>query len=273
MEDFYSVIDGIQLNDGREFASSPTLIVENGELKITYTVRVLDFSKDWIQQELVYPAEIRLKESSNGFKIEVDRYRTSKDTDHVNDKITKAIGKFYKSQNITVDEKPFSIKFEDFDNIDRIRFFLQLTSTSDAEFTYKEVGDFEIIRDQEAGVLPNDPQIEWMEGRVSKINVNGKDLGKVFLLHEPKYYPFYFLIKMTVIYTFKFGTNVGDCGIEFCFTGKSTKDNDYSGTIFNFSIEKLSRLEKNSQQEVRKKIISKVQEIRDRAFNFVLTKK
>ncbi|MDC4918693.1 GapS4b family protein [Acinetobacter baumannii] len=274
IDDFSSVIDGIQLSDGREFASSPTLTVEsNGELKIAYTVRVLDFSKDWIQQELVYPAEIRLKESSNGFKIEVDRYRTSKDTDHLNDKITNAIGKFYKSQNITVDEKPVSIKFEDFDNIDRIRFFLQLTSAADMEFTYKEVGDFEIIRDQEAGALPKDPQIEWMEGRVSKINVNGKDLGKVFLLHEPQYYPFYFLIKMTVIYTFKFGTNIGDCGIEFCFTGKSTKDNDYSGTVFNFSIEKLSRLEKNSQHEVRKKIISKVQELRDKAFNFVSTKK
>lgn len=274
IDDFSSVIDGIQLSDGREFASSPTLSVEpNGELKIAYTVRVLDFSKDWIQQELVYPAEIRLKESSSGFKIEVDRYRTSKDTDHLNDKITNAIGKFYKSQNITVDEKPFSIKFEDFDNIDRIRFFLQLTSAAEVEFTYKEVGDFEIIRDQEAGALPKDPQIEWMEGRVSKINVNGKDLGKVFLLHEPQYYPFYFLIKMTVIYTFKFGTNVGDCGIEFCFTGKSTKDNDYTGTVFNFSIEKLSRLEKNSQHEVRKKIISKVQEIRDKAFNFVSTKK
>lgn len=274
IDDFLSIIDGIQLDDGREFASSPSLTVEpNGELKITYTVRVLDFSKDWIQQELVYPAEIRLKESISGFKIEVDRYRTSKDTDHLNNKITKAIGKFYKSQNITVNEKPFSIKFEDFDNIDRIRFFLQLTSTSDAEFTYKEVGDFEIIRDQEAGTLPKDPQIEWMEGRVSKINVNGKDLGKVFLLHEPKYYPFYFLIKMTVIYTFKFGTNTGDCGIEFIFSGKSTKDTDYSGTIFNFSIEKLSRLEKNSQHEVRKKIISKVQEIRDKAFNFISTKK
>ncbi|MCH4249163.1 MAG: hypothetical protein LKF82_15305 [Acinetobacter populi] len=274
IDDFSSVINGIQLSNGREFASSPTLTVEpNGELKIAYTVRVLDFSKDWIQQELVYPAEIRLKESGNGFKIEVDRYRTSKDTDHLNDKITNAIGKFYKSQNITVDEKPLSIKFEDFDNTDRIRFFLQLTSSTDAEFTYKEVGDFEIIRDQEAGALPKDPQIEWMESRVSKINVNGKDLGKVFLLHEPKYYPFYFLIKMTVIYTFKFGTNVGECGIEFCFTGKSTKDNDYSGTIFNFSIEKLSRLEKNSQHAVRKKIISKVQEVRDKAFNFVLAKK
>lgn len=77
---------------------------------------------------------------------------------------------------------------------------------------------------------------------------------------------------MTAIYTFKFGTNTGDCGIEFLFAGKSTKDNDYSGTIFNFSIEKLSRLEKNSQNEVRKKIINKVQEIRDKAFNFVSTK-
>ncbi|WP_343569221.1 hypothetical protein [Acinetobacter sp.] len=274
IDDFSSVIDGIQLSDGRDFASSPTLTVEpNGELKISYSVRILDFSKDWIQQELIYPAEIRLKESTNGLKIEIDRYRTSKDTDHLNDTITNAIGKFYKSQNITVDEKPFSIKFENFDNNDRIRFFLQLTSTSDTEFTCKEIGDFEIIRDQEAGALPKDQQIAWMEGRVSKIKVNGNDLGKVFLLHEPKYYPFYFLVKMTVIYTFKFGTNTGDCGIEFLFAGKSTKDNDYSGTIFNFSIEKLSRLEKNSQHEVRKKIIHKVQEIRDKAFSFVSTKK
>lgn len=274
IDDFSSVIDGIQLSDGRDFASSPTLTVEpNGELKISYSVRILDFSKDWIQQELVYPAEIRLKESSNGLKIEVDRYRTSKDTDHLNDTITNAIGKFYKSQNITVDEKPFSIKFENFDNNDRIRFFLRLTSTSDAEFTCKEIGDFEIIRDQEAGALPKDQQIAWMEGRVSKIKINGNDLGKVFLLHEPKYYPFYFLVKMTVIYTFKFGANAGDCGIEFLFAGKSTKDNDYSGTIFNFSIGKLSRIEKNSQHEVRKKIINKIQEIRDHAFNFVSTNK
>lgn len=273
IDNFQSIIGGIELDDNRDFASEPAVSVEpNGDVKIQYSLRVLDFSQDWIEQEIIYPAEILLKSSGDGLKIEVDRFRTSVDTDKINDRLTNAIGKFYKSKGITKDEKPESISFDDFDNSERIRFFLQLTSINTPELSFKEIGDFEIIRDQEAGELPKDPKIEWMEGRVNKIKINGNDLGKIFLLQDLNYYPYYWLIKMNATYAFKFGANVGECGIGFLFSGKSLKGSDYSGTSFGFSIEQFSRIEKDSQDQVRKSIIQRIQEVRDSAFEHVKAK-
>jgi hypothetical protein len=264
------VIEGIQLEDDREFASEPAISVEpNGDVLIKYSLRVLDFSKDWIEQEIVYPGEILLKQSGTGLEIEVNRFRTSKDTNKLNEGITGAIGKFYKSKGVTTDEKPEAILFEDFTNSERIRFFLQLTSINTPEFTFKEIGNFEIIRDQEAGALPKDPKIEWMEGRVKKIQINGEDLEKLFLLNEPDYYQYYYLIKMTATYSFKFGANIGECGIDFSFSGKTVRGDDYSGTAFDFGIERLSRLEEACKSQIRKNIIQKIQESKDAAFKHV----
>lgn len=268
---FEEVIGGLQPDEDKGFASEPTISVDlNGDLRISYSLRVFDFSKDWIEQELIYPAELLLKASGNGLNIEVDRSHTSKDTDRMNDKITRALGKFCKSKGVTEDEKPDSILFDNFTNSERVRFFLRLTSVDAPEFSFSEIDDIEIIRDQSAGALPKDAEISWMDNRVNKIRISGKDLGKIFLLHEPKYYQYYFLVKMTVNYKFKFGANVGSCGVEFTFSGRSTRGDDYSGTMFSFCIERLSRIEKSSQGEVRKNIIRRLQQIRDDAFSFVM---
>ena len=270
LENFNSVIEGIKLEDDREFASEPAISVDaDGNVLITYSLRVLDISKDWIEQEIVYPGEILLKQSGNGLEIEVNRFRTSKDTNKFNDGVTGAIGKFYKSKGVTADEKPESILFDDFTNSERIRFFLQLTSVNDPDLSFKEIGNFEIVRDQETGTLPKEQRIEWMEGRVNKIQIKGKDLGRIFLLEEPAYYQYYYLVKMTSIYAFKFGANVGECSIDFSFSGKTSRDDDYSGTVFDFSIERLPRLEEGSKNKVRNAIIHRIQQVRDSAFNHV----
>lgn len=270
LNNFDSAIEGIKLEDDREFSSEPSISIDlDGNVLISYSLRVLDFSKDWIEQEVVYPGEVLLKQSSSGLEIEVNRFRTSKDTNKLNDAITGAIGKFYKSRGVTSDEKPESIIFDDFTNSERIRFFLQLTSVNTPDFSFKEIGNFEIIRDQEAGALPKEQRIEWMEGHVSRIQIKGSDLGKIFLLQEPNYYQYYYLIKMTATYAFKFGANAGECGIEFSFSGKISKDDNYSGTSFDFSIERLPRVEEGSKNQVKKSIIQKIQEARDAAFKHV----
>jgi len=269
-KNFDSVVEGIKLGDDREFASEPVLSIDpDGTVRITYSVRVLDFSKDWINQEITYPGEILLKQSGNGLEIEVNKSRTSQDTNKLNDAITGAIGKFCKSKGITTDEKPESILFDDFTNNERIRFFLQLTSVNTPELSFKGIGDFEIIRDQEAGALPKEARIEWMDRHVNKIQIRGSDLGKVFLLKEESYYQYYYLIKMTATYAFKFGVSAGECGIEFAFSGKTSRDDNYSGTVFDFSIERLPRLEEGSKNRVRKEIIQKIQAVIDVAFKYV----
>ena len=270
LDNFESAIQGIKLEDDREFASEPSISVDHdGNVRISYSLRVLDFSKDWIEQEVVYPGEVLLKQSGSGLEIEVNRFRTSKDTNKLNDAITGVIGKLYKSKGVTLEERPESIIFDDFTNSERIRFFLQLTSINIDEFSFKEIGNFEIIRDQEAGALPKEQRIEWMEGYVNKIQIKGNDLGKIFLLKELSYYQYYYLIKMTATYAFKFGANAGECGVEFSFSGKTSRDDNYSGTTFDFSIERLPRLEEGSKNQVRKSIIQKIQEARDAAFKHV----
>lgn len=270
LNNFESVIEGIKIGDDREFASEPAISREHdGSILIVYSLRVLDFSKDWIEQEIVYPGEIVLKNSGGNLEIEINRFRTSKDTNKINDAITNAIGKFYKSKGVITEEKIKSILFDDFTNSERIRFFLKLTSVNTPEFSFKEIGDFEIVRDQEAGALPKEQRIQWMDGHVNKIKIKGNDLSKIFLLQEENYYQYYFLIKMTATYVFKFGTNVGECSIEFSFSGKISRDDNYLGTTFDFSIEKLSRIESGSKNQVKKNIIHKIQETRDIAFEYI----
>ncbi|MCZ4306023.1 hypothetical protein O4G98_14915 [Zoogloeaceae bacterium G21618-S1] len=270
LNNFDSVIEGIKLEDGRQFASEPAISADsNGDVSITYALRILDFSADFIEQEIVYPGEVLLKQSGGSMEIEVNKIRTSKDTNKFNDAVTGAIGKFYKSKGVTTHEKPESILFDDFTNSERIRFFLQLTSVKTPEFSFKEIGNFEIIRDQEAGALPKEQRIEWMEGHVNKIQIKGKDLGKIFLLEEPAYYQYYYLVKMTAIYAFKFGASAGECAVEFAFSGKTSRDDDYSKTAFDFSVERLPRLEEGSKSQVRKAIIQKIQDTRDAAFKHV----
>ena len=70
LNNFDSVVDGIKLENNREFASEPAISVDpDGNVRITYSLRVLDFSKDWIEQELVYPGEVLLKQSGGGLEI------------------------------------------------------------------------------------------------------------------------------------------------------------------------------------------------------------
>lgn len=270
INNFDSLVGCIELEDGREFASEPTISVNpDGNIHITYSLRRLDFSADFIEQEIIYQGEILLSQSGGGLEIEASKARTSKDTSKLNDAVIGTIGKFYKSKGITTSEKPESIIFNDFTNSERIRFFLQLTSVNTPEFSFNEIGNFEIIRDQETGPLPKEQRIEWMEGHVNKIQIKGSDLGKIFLLKEPAYYHYYYLVKMTAIYAFKFGANVGNCSIELAFSGKTSRDDNYSGTEFDFSIERISRLEEGSKNQVRKAIIKKIQEARDTAFKHI----
>lgn len=109
-----------------------------------------------------------------------------------------------------------------------------------------------------------------MDGRTSKkIQINGQDLGKLFLLNEPNFYQYYYLVKMTAIYAFKFGANSGECSIELAFSGKNSRGDDYHGTAFDFSIERLSRIEEGSKNQVKKSIIQIIQDSRDGAFKHV----
>lgn len=270
-DNFDDIICAIKPEYGCEFATTPSCIIEDSdEIVIPYSLRVVDFSKDWIEQEIIYPAEIRIKLSDDKNKLEIQQIKTSKVTGKVNDKITGALGKSWLSKNIIKNEKPISINFDNFNNVERIRFFLQLTSNKIDRFIFKEVNTYDIVRDQSAGKLPDEQEIKWMEEHVDSLQIKGTDLGKTFILEQEKYYQYYFLVKMIATYEFNFGANSGKCNVEFAFSGKPSRSNDYANTIFDFSIKLISStLEEGSKRKVTKNIIDTIQSIVDSALKHV----
>jgi len=94
------------------------------------------------------------------------------------------------------------------------------------------LSEVEIVRDESAGALPDDPSIKWMEGKVKNIRISGEKLDQLGLITESKFHKYCLLVKMSASYGFQFGANKGRCSVIFSFGGKSASEKDFSNTEF-----------------------------------------
>jgi hypothetical protein len=274
LENFEGLVGGINLESGHDFIDRPRVIRHpSGELEIQYKIKKEDYSKDWIEQELHFFGGLIISKRNGELILELQKTHTSKETDRINGILVKALNKQWKDNLISKDQVSESIRFDDFTNEERISFFLYLTGAEKKNLVFDEINDIEIVRYESAGSLPKDPEISWMEGRVKKIKVNGKNLDKLGLLTNKRFHNFCLLVKMSAIYEFRLGAVTGKCSINFWFGGKSSFENDFSNTELNMSIERITRLDKNAEKEVRRGILRNLCDLQDIAMKKILLKR
>lgn len=58
-----------------------------------------------------------------------------------------------KINGLITEQKPQSIRFDDFSNEERIWFFMLLTGATGGSLSFDELVDIEIVRDESAGVV------------------------------------------------------------------------------------------------------------------------
>lgn len=273
LDDFDEWTQAVFLDQGQEFIEKPyPTINQSGEIEISYKVKKNDFSQDWIEQELIFDGHVLIKKSDNNLLLELDTTHTSKETDKINQRFINTLSNKCHQKGITQSAEANSIKFNDFTNEQRIAFFLQLTGNQSKHFKFEGFDDIDIVRDANAGPLPNDPEISWMEGRVRRIKMGGSRLDKIVFVTNKKYHKYYFFSKVSAQYKFTFGTNEGTCMISFSFPSKHTKGDDFSNSTLDISIEKLSKIEKASETNVRKKIKECLRELQNHAQKEALKK-
>lgn len=206
LENFPSIIDGLSLESGHEFVDLPTVISKSkDELEIVYTIKIEDFSKDFIDQERQFSGGIIVSRRGSELILELQKTHTSKETDRINGVFIKSFTNNWKNKGIVEEQVPQSIRFDDFSNEERIQFFLLLTGANSPALSFDELSDIEIVRDESAGALPDDPAISWMEGKVKKIRINGEKLDKLGLITNKGFHRYCFLIKMSASYHFQSG--------------------------------------------------------------------
>lgn len=205
---------------GVDFVTSPTLVVSNAnKITIPYQIQRQDFSKDWIQRELSFDAQVTIERQGGELKLEFTSTHSSKETELLNKKITSRIAKLLHSENLVKDDEPLSVTFGSLNNEERIRYFKRLTAGHAGNLTLGCVNDIDICLDADAPALPDDPQIAWMKQTVRRFNVDGDRLNDIFLINDEKYYKHYYILRMDVTFQFAVAANQGECRVTFSFSG------------------------------------------------------
>lgn len=256
-----------------EFEQEPTLTaLADGGLDISYTIKREDFSRDWIEQEILFDGKIHISQEDGELRLNFNKNHTSKETDRLNKAIISSAAKACKAKGLTLDEEANSIKFENFTNEERVLFFLKLTNSFDKLIKLGKVLDIEIIRDMTAGPLPKDPEISWMENTVRRMKIDGEKLNSLFLLKKNHYHKFFYIMRMNVEYEFSFGTSTGHMTVSYAFTGRNHKlHDDFKGTEFSYIIEKISNIEKTAESSVKQKIDKTLGKMQDASLEQIVS--
>lgn len=262
IENFDNLVSVLTHSSEHEFDQQPTVTSNSkNELEITYILKKRDYSQDWIDQERNFPGKIIISRKDGELVLRVQKTHTSKETDLVNSVIVRAVKSHCLNSNITVPDRDIKTRFDHFNNSERIFFLLGFTGIADTLISFDEATDIEIVRDMSAGKLPKDPAIDWMEGKVRRMKVDGSGLDKVLFLKKRSYHQYYYLVRMTGVFKFNVGINSGDCTITFAFSGKSAHDDDFSNTELVITIDRLSirkGKDKDIEKNIRRQIFSKL---------------
>lgn len=207
---------------GVDFVTNPRIIVDGDKISIPYQVVRQDYSKDWIQRELRFDAQITIERQNGKLKLEFTSTHSSKETEQVNKRITARVAKILFGQNIVKEEEPLSVTFGALSNEERVRYFKRLTAGHAGCLSLGCVNDIDICLDANGPALPDDPQISWMSQTVRRFNVDGERLNDIFLINDEKYYKHYYILKMDVTFPFKVAANEGECRVTFSFSGTRT---------------------------------------------------
>lgn len=228
-------------SDNVSFVESPELVIENADsVRIPYKVTKTDYSKDWLQRELRFDGEIIIKRKGGALLLDFSSSHSSKETEIINKKITKNISKILNDAGIVTSPDPRQIRFDSFDNEERIRFFKRLTAGVIKKISTGDVDNIELNIDRNGPPLPNDPQISWMKNTVKRIKIDGDRLNDVFLISDERYYKHYHIQKMDVEYYYTQGPNSGKCKICFLFSSTARSEDEYKNSELTFSCVRLS---------------------------------
>lgn len=216
---FNDSFDVLGSMSGVEFLTSPHMVVRGDKVSIPYRVVRQDYSKDWIQRELIFDAQVTIERQCGELKLEFTSTHSSKETEQVNKRITARVAKLLHGQSLVKEGELLAVTFGAFNNEERVRYFKRLTAGCVGCISPGCVNDIEICLDSNGPALPDDPQISWMKQTVRRFNVDGDRLNDIFLINNEKYYRHYFILRMDVTFPFKVAANEGECRVSFSFGG------------------------------------------------------
>jgi len=238
------------------------------KIKASFTITKFENNKIWFENKNEFHGYVIFELNKDKLEIKASSIHTSSDTENIIDSIKKEVLKILKSKNfvdndITVEK----ILFDKFvKNHASIPFFLKFTATGLKELTFENIISMELALNKDED-LPTDSDIKWMENKIQKFKLDGKEIQEVDLINSKDNYKYLHCWGMVAEYSFSSKEGVGKCKVNFSFQkkgknefelhieGKSSLDTLITTrkSAENFVVETLDHLKIKSYQEIMEK--------------------
>ncbi|WP_143959485.1 hypothetical protein [Litoribacter populi] len=186
-------------------------------LILKYKIEKENTNKDFLTGKTFHDALMEIKYENNQI-IFIDQH-TSSETYKLNKNYFDGFKKALKKENLLIEEFK-SIQFLDFTNNERVQFLLSfLTLQSSKEINIKNItlDSMKFRADDTISGLPKD--LESLKGRVSNLNLNGKELHDTIYLSDGGYRSAILCEKVRFNISYKYFNRNGICSIEVAFSG------------------------------------------------------
>ncbi|MBB1140901.1 hypothetical protein [Myroides sp. WP-1] len=220
-----------------------------------YQIERENLLNDWTNNKTYHNGAITLRKiSDSDIQISVQQDFTSKETFEVNNIMLSVLKeRLFNKSIIKSQEDIITVKFKDFDNSSRIRFFYSFTQDFNIFLKFKSITDIDLYLDENE---ESHDDVKMFLDEIDNLKLNGKGLQNHVLINNEKYYSK--LIFGSVKYRYKLNFNgvEGQVIINFGFPDY-VKSKEISSD-FQISIDLLlGKQDRNHKNEniIRKKLL------------------
>jgi hypothetical protein len=228
-------------------------------LHVKYQLEKTNTNKDFLTGKTRHDGEIEIK-YNNGELAFFDRH-TSPETYQFNKDFHNKFEKTAKKHNLIPDSFK-SISFLDFDNKKRIQFllsFFELRNSNIIRIINMVLEDMRFRPDETMGTLPDD--LDSLKGRVSQLNLHGKELNDTIYLSREEYKSAILCEKVKYYIHYNYMNRNGICLIDVAFSGALSR-NDYNDSALQISITPSNNSYDTNFASTKTKIVQEISRIK-----------
>ena len=198
--------------------SPPQMVDGNPDcVRYSFEVEKSNLHQSWHVDKTPHPGFIEIQKTGEGDQAVIEITSTIPETKLAGKKIVKDVqDKLTISGDIPPKAKRKKLQFSSFENAERVKFFLSLTSTGSTEIEFSAMTDSSIFADK-SRELPDELQKYFK--KVNRVNLEGDELEGSMFLTDESYHPFILISRMVVRYDFEYHGGKGSCTVEYKFEG------------------------------------------------------
>ena len=247
-----------------ELEGNPTLVRQSDDhYRLSFEIRRRNLHSSWIKSEQVFPAEVNIYKDDKRRVIKYENWHTSEETRLATRNVTHSIRRSMTSKGFIHKDQTNTLRFNSFNNAERIAFLMKFTSQFDNEiFQFEKLVDLSLRLDEKSTC--SDERLTWMKDKVSQLNLSGTALENTFFVTDIACRDHLHVWRFECRYTFDTADGKGSIIIAFEFGGYARTGNP--SAPFQVTCSRLNASRYNApHRAIEKQIISS---LNDRQLEF-----